>query len=71
MIDIGVLKVEHDQYTKAIREILSEIGDLMFLRRTARTRGERLRYDVAILNNERAINKACQERLKLTMRVIG
>ena len=71
MIDIGVLKSEHDQYTKSIREISSETDDLIFLRRTARTRGERLRYDVAILNNERAINKACQERLKLTLQVIG
>ena len=71
MIDIGVLKVEHDQYTKDIREISSETDDLMFLRRTVRTRGEHLRYEEAILNNERAINKACQERLQLTMRVIG
>ena len=71
MIDICVLKVEHDQYTKDIREISSETDDLIFLRRTARAKGERLRYDEAILNNERAINKACQERLQLTMRVIG
>ena len=71
MIDIGVLKVEHDRYTKSIREISSETDDLIFLRRAARSKGERLRYDEAILNNERAINKACQERLQLTMRVIG
>jgi len=71
MIDIGVLKSEHDQYTKSIREISSETDDLMFLRRKARTEGERLRYDAAILNNGLAINRACQERLKLTLRVIG
>jgi len=71
MIDIGVLKVEHDQYTKSIREISSETDDLMFLRRRARTKDERLRYDAAILNNGLAINRACQERLKLTLQVIG
>jgi hypothetical protein len=71
MIDIGVLKSEHDQYTKDIREISSETDDLMFLRRKARTEGERLRYDAAILNNGLAINRACQERLKLTLQVIG
>jgi len=71
MIDIGKIKDAHDAYTKAIREILSEIEGLMFLRRKARTEGERLRYDAAILNNGLAINRACQERLKLTLQVIG
>ena len=71
MMDICVLKETHDNYTKLIREISSENDDLMFLKKNARSKVERLYYESAILKNEMAINRACVERLKLTMRVTG